>query len=239
MAVAEADPVAVSTSTLVPPPVKLAPLAPMGREISVKEQSPDWQTQVFPMGSQKAVEQLAGTGERKGEVQRVGNKTRLKSIEERLTSISGLRAGILSRVGIFDGRRSNRASVACNRTEAQESARREERGFDEESKTRPRTCEEREVVERTSLKQSIFVTSHSIADLGIVRKDGSRALESWGVVELGDGNRISNPGKKLLVRDDPDVGLSLSPVEELVDHVDDGDGIFDSRVVGGDVNRVG
>jgi hypothetical protein len=46
----------------VPPPVRFAPLGPMGLDVSWNLHESDVQTQVPLMGSQKGVEQLAGTG---------------------------------------------------------------------------------------------------------------------------------------------------------------------------------
>jgi hypothetical protein len=45
----------------VPPPVKFAPLGPMGPDVSWNLHESDVQTQVPLMGSQKGVEQLPGT----------------------------------------------------------------------------------------------------------------------------------------------------------------------------------
>jgi len=49
-----------------PPPVRFAPLAPMGLDWSVKAQVLEVQMHLSPMGSQKGVEQLAGSRERRG-----------------------------------------------------------------------------------------------------------------------------------------------------------------------------
>ena len=51
-----------STDPPVPPPVRFAPLGPMGLDVSWNLHESEVQTQVPLMGSQKGVEQLAGTG---------------------------------------------------------------------------------------------------------------------------------------------------------------------------------
>lgn len=43
-----------------PPPVKFAPLGPIGRELSVNAHSEELQMHLFPMGSQNGVEQFDG-----------------------------------------------------------------------------------------------------------------------------------------------------------------------------------
>lgn len=109
----------------------------------------------------------------------------------------------------------------------------------EKRATRPRTCKEGKILKGASLKQSIFVSIHSIADLGVLGKVRSRAPECWGGVELRNRDGVTNPSEELLVRHDPDVGLSLGPIEKLIDHVDDSDRVLHTWISRCDVNRVG
>jgi len=58
------DEVAEALDPPVPPPVKLAPLAPIGRELSVKAHELDVQMHCPATGSQKGVEQFVGKRKR-------------------------------------------------------------------------------------------------------------------------------------------------------------------------------
>lgn len=55
------------------------------------------------------------------------------------------------------------------------------------------------------------------------------------LVSIEESGRMSET--HLLVGDDPDVGTILSPVEELVDHRPHSDGVDDTGVTNGEMNR--
>ena len=97
----------------------------------------------------------------------------------------------LARVRVVDGRALNRAAVAGP---------------------------EGSVGERTVLEQTVFVRGHAVANL--LGDRGGAALERLEAIKLRDRNRVHDPLQQLPGRNDPNILLLLSPVEELVDHVD-------------------
>ena len=87
--------------------------------------------------------------------------------------------------------------------------------------------------------EQVVVGCKAVAN--VILDVGRLALECVERVELACGHRVLHPRDELLVADDPHVlhvGRSGGPVEELIEHVDLVNGILQTRVALGEVDRV-